>query len=70
MDQEAILQFFAFDHLPPPLQEISEPFHRLAHNYVMALPRNPGTHGRPPKAARGEGRRRTREAVEVRAGCA
>lgn len=29
---EAILQYFEFDHLPPKLQDISEPFHRLAHN--------------------------------------
>jgi hypothetical protein len=38
---EHILQFFAFDHLPPALRAVSEPFHDLAHNEIMALPRNP-----------------------------
>jgi len=28
---EAVLKYFAFDHLPPKLQTISEPFHQLAH---------------------------------------
>lgn len=28
---EAILKFFAYEHLPIKLQEISEPFHRLAY---------------------------------------
>lgn len=27
----ALLQFFKYDHLPPDLQEISKPFHDLAH---------------------------------------
>jgi hypothetical protein len=26
-----VLQFFAFEHLPPKLREVSEPFHALAH---------------------------------------
>jgi hypothetical protein len=38
--EEHILQFFAFDHLPPHLQEVSKPFAELAHT-IMQLPRNP-----------------------------
>ena len=38
---EYLLQFFAFDHLPDRLKEISEPFSRLAHEIVLTLPRNP-----------------------------
>lgn len=37
---ELLLQFFAFEHLPPHLQEISRPFGELA-NLIMTLPRNP-----------------------------
>ncbi len=28
---EAILRFFAYEHLPPHLQEVSRPFSQLAH---------------------------------------
>lgn len=28
---EAILKFFEYKHLPPHLQKISEPFHRMAY---------------------------------------
>lgn len=38
---EHILQFFAFAHLPPNLQAISQPFHALAHDVIMAQPRSP-----------------------------
>jgi len=38
---EVILQFFRFDHLPEPLQAISEPFSVLAHSVIMKRPRNP-----------------------------
>ena len=38
---EPILQFFAFDHLRPELQNVSEPFSNLAHQIVVTLPRNP-----------------------------
>lgn len=38
---EPMLQFFRYDHLPPGLQAVSQPFHDLAHSVVMALPRNP-----------------------------
>lgn len=39
--EEHILQYFAFAHLPPQLQEVSEPFSALAHAMVSRLPRNP-----------------------------
>jgi hypothetical protein len=38
---EPILQFFAYAHLPAPLQEISQPFGILAKSIVDQLPRNP-----------------------------
>ena len=38
---EHILQFFEYTHLPPHLQDVSKPFHALAHEVIMALPRNP-----------------------------
>jgi hypothetical protein len=41
MDQEHILQFFAYEHLPSQLQVISKPFHDLAHHHIMALNRSP-----------------------------
>lgn len=34
---EAILQHFAYDHLPPHLREVSEPFARLAHDMAGRL---------------------------------
>lgn len=37
---EHIIQFFAFAHLPPHLQEISQPFSEQAER-IMRLPRNP-----------------------------
>ena len=37
---EHIMQFFAFAHLPPHLQAVSEPFHAMAQK-LMELPRNP-----------------------------
>jgi len=36
-----MLQFFAYEHLPPHLQEISKPFGQMAQMLVMSLPRNP-----------------------------
>lgn len=30
----SVLRFFDYDHLPPELQVVSEPFHRLAHLMV------------------------------------
>jgi hypothetical protein len=38
---EHILQFFAFEHLPPHLQAISRQFGELAATLVLTLPRNP-----------------------------
>lgn len=39
--QEHILQFFAYSHLPPHLQEVSGPFGTLAEAIIATLPRNP-----------------------------
>jgi hypothetical protein len=39
--QEPILQFFKWEHLPPPLQLVSQPFGQLATTLVDTLPRNP-----------------------------
>lgn len=38
---EHIMQFFAWAHLPPHLQEISRPFGEMAEAIVTKLPRNP-----------------------------
>lgn len=38
---EHILQFFAYQHLPAHLQEVSRPFSELADKITQALPRNP-----------------------------
>ena len=38
---EHILQFFAYEHLPPHLQAVSKPFGELAKTIVETLPRNP-----------------------------
>jgi ferritin-like protein len=35
-----LLQFFDFGHLPPQLQEVSKPFHDLAHHLDSTLPLN------------------------------
>lgn len=39
--QEPILQFFGYAHLPSHLQSVSAQFHRMAHEIVSILPRNP-----------------------------
>ena len=36
-----MLQFFAYEHLPPHLQAISKPFGELAKQIVETLPSNP-----------------------------
>ncbi len=41
MIDEPLLQFFSFAHLPPHLQKVSEPFHKLASDIVQNTPRNP-----------------------------
>lgn len=38
--QEFLLQFFEYSHLPPHLQPVSQPFYALAHDMVAHLPRN------------------------------
>lgn len=38
---EPIMQFFAYEHLPAHLQEVSKPFGELAKTIVETLPRNP-----------------------------
>ena len=38
-----LMQFFAYEHLPPPLQEISRPFGELARRLEDTLPINPET---------------------------
>lgn len=36
-----LLRYFAWDHLPPKLQTVSEPFYRLAMRMVDTLPPGP-----------------------------
>lgn len=38
---EHIMQFFAFSHLPPAMQDVSRPFGELAQRIVDTTPRNP-----------------------------
>jgi hypothetical protein len=38
--EEFLLQFFAYEHLPAHLQEVSKPFGELA-KQLVTLPRNP-----------------------------
>jgi hypothetical protein len=38
---EHIMQFFAYEHLPKHLQDVSRPFGLLANTLVESLPRNP-----------------------------
>jgi hypothetical protein len=40
-NQEHIMQFFAYEHLPEHLQVVSMPFAGLAESIVTTLPRNP-----------------------------
>jgi len=41
MEQEFLIQFFEFSHLPGHLQEVSRPFGEMAARIVDTLPRNP-----------------------------
>lgn len=41
MEPEFLMQFFAYEHLPPHLQAASKPFADLAAMLVETLPRNP-----------------------------
>lgn len=36
-----MLQFFAYEHLPPNLQAVSKPFSDLAHSIALTHPANP-----------------------------
>jgi hypothetical protein len=38
--QDRMMQFFAYSHLPPHLQEISKPLGELAEHMVNTLPSN------------------------------
>lgn len=38
---DRMMQFFAYEHLPPHLQAISKPFGELAQHMVDTLPSNP-----------------------------
>lgn len=40
-DQEFLLQFFTYDHLPEHLGAVSKPFCDLANEIIGTLPRNP-----------------------------
>jgi len=41
MNGHHILRHFSFKHLPPILQEVSEPFYRLAYKMYSELPPDP-----------------------------
>jgi hypothetical protein len=41
VNQDRMLQFFAYEHLPAHLQEVSKPFGELAQKIVDSLPSNP-----------------------------
>ncbi|PDT77145.1 hypothetical protein [Bradyrhizobium sp. C9] len=38
---DALLQFFAYEHLPPHLQSVSKPFGDMARKLAAELPANP-----------------------------
>jgi hypothetical protein len=40
---ESVLRFFAFDHLPARLQEVSKPFHDLAYQLANRAPQSTET---------------------------
>lgn len=40
MEQEYLIQYFAYSHLPAHLQAISKPFGELANQLVQILPAN------------------------------
>lgn len=39
--EEYLIQFFAYEHLPAHLKEVSKPFGELANMICETLPRNP-----------------------------
>jgi len=38
---DKLLQFFAYEHLPPHLQQVSKPFGDMARDLAKSLPANP-----------------------------
>jgi hypothetical protein len=50
MTQQYLLQFFAYEHLPPHLQEVSKPFGELAQQIEASLPQATPKR-RPPSAS-------------------
>jgi hypothetical protein len=38
---DKLLQFFAYEHLPPHLQAVSKPFGDMARELAATLPKNP-----------------------------
>jgi hypothetical protein len=40
MNEEPMMQFFEYEHLPPHLQEVSKHFMGIANMIVASLPRN------------------------------
>nr|WP_321482302.1 hypothetical protein [uncultured Cohaesibacter sp.] len=40
-NQEHIMQFFTYSHLPEHLQKVSKPFATVANEMISTLPRNP-----------------------------
>jgi hypothetical protein len=40
MDDEFLMQFFAYEHLPPHLQDVSAPFSHQARELLLTLPAN------------------------------
>lgn len=41
MPDSALIQFFAYAHLPEHLQAVSKPFNELAHHIDQVIPNNP-----------------------------
>lgn len=40
-EEQQLIGFFVYEHLPPHLQQISKQFHDLAHNMLDILPESP-----------------------------
>lgn len=41
MDEERMLKWFEYEHLPEPLKEVSRQFHALAYNLTVAIEPGP-----------------------------
>jgi hypothetical protein len=41
MERDHIMQFFAYDHLPAALADVSRPFAEMAERIESTIPRNP-----------------------------